>query len=280
MGANVATGCYIEQVLMMSVVAGVVIVGWLLVAGSIADGPVAAGRVATFAQRHALIVTPTNGNQLIRYLATTRRWRVAGLSAGFIASVAWALPQQRVYVNFLALFAGWFAGALVAEARLAHLERGPRRAASLVPRRVDAYRSRAVSLLLPASMGLSVAVAAASLVVGARPDALLWFATALAVLCGVSLVQRRVLHRPQPLAPPDRLAADDAIRSRSLQVLAAAGATLVLYCVLGQLGALRPALSGVPGQLAEAAAFLGVFVAPVIGLLAASARPRGPVRAT
>ena len=263
----------------MMVVADVVVVGWLLVAGSFADEPVSAGRLAAFAQRHGLVVTPTNGNQVIRYLATTRRWRVAGLSVGFLASVAWALPQQRVYVNFLTAFAGWFAGALVAEARLAHLERGPRRAASLVPRRVDSYRSRVVSALLPASIGVSLVLAVTSLVVGtSRAAALIWFAAALAVLCGESIVERRVLHRPQPLAPPDQLAADDAIRSRSLHVLAAAGTTLVLYCVLGQLAALRPALAGEAGQLVEAAAILGVFVAPVIGLVAASARPRIPLR--
>jgi hypothetical protein len=50
-----------------------------------------------------------------------------------------------------------------------------------------------------------------------------------------------VLDRPQPVLPPDQLAADDAIRSRSLHVLAGAEATLVLYAVGFQLRALRDA---------------------------------------
>lgn len=270
---------------------------WLAVTASVAGGPVARVRLATFARRHDLVITPANGEQVIHYLATTRRWRAAGLTAGFIASVAWALPQQRVHVNFLALFAGWFAGALVAEARVAHLASGERRAASLVPRRMEDYRSGLLSALLPASVAVSLAIAAASLAAGsglagvagaetagsslAGPAVAsaggpslagaLWLAVALVVASGVRVIERRVLHRPQPLAPPDQLAADDAIRSRSLHVLAAGGATLVFYCVLGQLAALRPALTGTAGQLVELAAFLGVFAAPALGLLAASA---------
>jgi hypothetical protein len=65
----------------------------------------------------------------------------------------------------------------------------------------------------------------------------LW--TVLGVTVGMLTLasQRYVLRRPQPHAEPDRLAADDAIRSRSMHVLAGAGMTLVLYCVLGQLTA-------------------------------------------
>ena len=249
---------------------------WLAVTGSVAGGPVARARLATFARRHDLVVTPANGTQVILYLATTRRWRAAGLTAGYVVSVAWALPQQRVHVNFLALFAGWFAGALVAEARVVHLAGGARRAASLVPRRMEDYRSRVVSALVPASLAVSLAVAAVAVAAGSTPAGALWFAASLTVVGGVHVIERRVLQRPQPLAPPDQLAADDAIRSRSLHVLAAGGATLVLYCVLGQLAALRPALTGTAGQLVELAAFLGVFAAPALGLLAASAR--WPVR--
>jgi hypothetical protein len=256
----------------MAILALLLTTVWLVVAEAVGNAPVARARLATFARRHDLTVTATNGTLVIRYLATTRRWRAAGLTAGFLASVAWALPQQRIHVNFLGLFAGWFLGALVAEARVAHLAGGPRRAASLMPRRAADYRSALVSMLLPASVTASATVAVVAAIAGWTAAAGFWFAAALTVLCGVILIQQRVLRRPQPLAPPDQLAADDAIRSRSLHVLAAGGSTLVWYCVVGQLTALQPNLSGSVAQLAEAATVAGVLLAPLAGLLAASAR--------
>jgi hypothetical protein len=92
---------------------------------------------------------------------------------------------------------------------------------------------------------------------------------AAAVATVVWTVRRRVLDRPQPMVPPDQLAADDAIRSRSLHVLAGAGATLVLYAVNHQLRALRDAF---PGAEAE---FLAVeplitLGAPVLGWIVAT----------
>jgi len=63
-----------------------------------------------------------------------------------------------------------------------------------------------------------------------------------AVTLVVWLTTQRVLNRPQPAAPADVLAADNAIRSRSLHAVTASGATLVLY------GALDQALTAVAGS--------------------------------
>jgi hypothetical protein len=67
----------------------------------------------------------------------------------------------------------------------------------------------------------------------------IWLLTALAVAGAVRLGQHVIARRAQPLAAPDLIAADDAIRSRSLHVLSGAGAALVLFLVLNQLGSLH-----------------------------------------
>jgi hypothetical protein len=183
------------------------------------SGPVARVRVERFARRQRLTVTPENGNQVIRYLATTRRWRAAGLTAGLVLWIGLDVPTM-VRIDFVILFAGWFAGALVAEARVAHLGVGPRRAASLQRRLPSSYLPRLDWALVPAAAGVAVAVGAGTAVLAAvgaaRPSwtAWLWLVVAL----GVAV----------------------AVRSRSLHVLAGGGAALVALCVLAQLGAMAP----------------------------------------
>jgi hypothetical protein len=80
-----------------------------------------------FAQQHRLVVTADNGQRVIDYLATTRRWRATGLAAGLAASLAWHLRQQMFGVNWVFMLAGWFLGALIAELRVARpsIRRGP-----------------------------------------------------------------------------------------------------------------------------------------------------------
>lgn len=184
-------------------------------------------RVARFAQRQELPITVHNGQQVLGYLATTRRWRAFGLAAGLVLSVAWFLPH--ITVHSLYLFAGWFVGALIAEFRVARLPHGPTPAALVTPRKLADYVSTPARLILPIATALC-------LIVGAFTMDLLWTVTGVAIALVVWLIQRHVLRRPQPLSEPDRMRADDAIRSRSLHVLAGGGATLVLYCVIGQLG--------------------------------------------
>ncbi|MDQ1715309.1 MAG: hypothetical protein QOC60_1254, partial [Frankiaceae bacterium] len=96
-------------------------------------GPVSRERVAKFARRQTLFITPDNGNMVIAYLATTRRWRAAGLAMGVVVSIAWSFGNG-FSVNMVQLIAGWFAGAVIAEWRISRLPVGTRRAASLQPR--------------------------------------------------------------------------------------------------------------------------------------------------
>jgi hypothetical protein len=231
---------------------------------------VARGRVQRFAQRQRLLVTPGNGNLVIAYLALTRRWRAAGLAAGVAICAVWSLRDSSFWVNSVAAFAGWFAGALMAEVRMIRRAPAARRQASLAPRRLEAYLGWFSRRLLIASVVVSVAGTALALDLAHRvgrswlPVAA-WFALAVVIAVVVWLTQVRVLRRPQPLAEPDVLAADDAIRSRSLHVLAGGGGALVLYCVCGQLGSLG-LVFGDPGyQAVTVVNGLGLFLIPALG---------------
>jgi hypothetical protein len=221
----------------------------LLVFGGVLVGvagqPVSRTRMDRFARRERLTITPGNGNHVIRYLATTRRWRVVGLGGGIAASVLHYLPNE-VRFDASIVFAGWFAGALVAEVRVDHLRHGARRAALVRARRATDYVGRATWALGPASAVVALLTAGATLAGAATgraapdPTAVAWLLVAVGIAVAVRLVQRRVLRRPQPLAPHDVIAADDAIRSRALHVLSAGGAALVLLCVFAQVAAAHP----------------------------------------
>jgi hypothetical protein len=101
-------------------------------------------------------------------------------------------------------------------------------------------------------------------------SAWLWLVVALAVAGAVRAIQRTVLRRAQPHSAPDVLAADDAIRSRSLHVLAGGGSALVLLVVLGQLGAVHP-LAGAAQQAVVGIQTLGTFLVAGIGWTVATA---------
>jgi hypothetical protein len=251
-----------------------------------ADGTVSRSRVERFARRQRLPITAGNGNQVIRYLATTRRWRTMGFLAGILASQIGAPPETIIHFNFIVIFAGWFLGALVAEVRVAHLEYGSVRAASLLPRRPGRYVRRFAWALVPAAAVVALATGAATAAAGtvgwARPDwpaAGAWLAAALVLAAAVRAVQHAVLGRPQPLAPPDILAADDGMRSRSLHVLSGGGAAVVLFAVLNQLSAIHPG-GLLPDQLIDLSRTAGVFAIALFGWsVATSIWPPPVVRA-
>lgn len=224
---------------MFAVASALVVIGCAI---SSAQGPMLRSRVDKFAHRHDLTVTAANGSAVIRYLATTRRWRAAGVAGGYLVPLAATLPASGVRLDAQSLLAGWFAGALAAEARLAWISRTPAPERATVTRRPTDYLPGAVWALVPLAAAADIAIAAVMVASGA-------FTTAAAVRAGVglavagltALAQRAVLRRPGLLpadhAGDDLLDADNAIRSRSLHVLSAAGATLVFYCALGQFNA-------------------------------------------
>jgi hypothetical protein len=270
------------------------IVGYLVVVGlaSLTSTRVTRTRLERFAQRHHLEITPGNGNRVIAYLATTRRWRTTGLVAGLVVSLswyAWRSPHAgslQIRVDAVYLFVGWFGGALLAEARMVRGNLGPRRAASLEPRRASSYLPGWAWALVPAAAVATAAVTGvvefAALRRGVTADPVLgWLVAALALAAVIRATQRHVLRRSQPVADPDITAADDAIRSRSLHVLAGGGVVLISYCALAQLSAIR-----LPGYDLDvrlrAAQMIGVYAVAVFGGVVATltwpVQRRGPNR--
>lgn len=207
---------------------GMLFVLAVLVGGlRVAQGPVSRGRLERLARRQRLALTPANAPLVVRSLALTRRWRALGLSTGLAAGLLWALRDGSLTLNFLAGFLGWFAGAVVAEWRLAGPSPAePRRSASLEPRTMSGYlRPASAALLALVLAALLVAVVGTSAVAGrqqgqVRMEAVAWLLAALGGLALVALTLRRVVTRSQPPAAPDVIAADDALRARAANVLA------------------------------------------------------------
>jgi hypothetical protein len=244
-------------------------------------GTVPRSRVRTFARRQRLVVTVDNGAQVIRYLAHTRRWRSAGVAA---ATWCWMLVQvtgDHLDVSVTVLLGGWFVGALVAEARLAPAPGGARRTASLSPRRPGRYVGRLTWALPQAALVTAVAAVAGAAVLAGRYGwsytlvcpPLVGVGAALAAL----LVRGRVLTRAQPPLPDDQLAADEAIRSRSLHVLCGTAPALVLLCVSWAAARAATAAAGrPPGGALAAVSALATLAALGIGWNVATARFAAP----
>ncbi len=196
-------------------------------------------RVERFARRQQLPITVDNGQVVIAYLATTRRWR----GCGIIATLAGTVLAYGVHLvpnghyNTFTLVVGWFFGGVIAEWRVsARTSTGERRKASLVPRTESDYLTAWVRwsarIVLAATLAVEVAAVAAG---HDRPPAVLLLVLTLAAVSGLWLVSRRILTRPQPDVAADVFAADEAIRSRSLHVLS--GSAVALSSWFGYLAA-------------------------------------------
>jgi len=263
-----------------------------LVAG-VSTSPVSLPRLRRFAARQQLLVTEANGPLVVRALAVTRRWRALGLSTGVLLGLLWALRDARLTLNFTAAFLGWFVGAVVAEWRLAGLQVDPgRRTASLSRRTVTAYLRRdAVVLLAAACLALvvlyvAVVVRAGNGQPGLRGEATLWLGAAAAGLAAVTATLRRVASRPQPAVDGDLLAADDALRARSANVLAGSAIVAAGYPAASLLGLLGTT-SDTAGDGWAAASLAALALTVVVGWLVAvrpsparRTAPAEPARAT
>jgi hypothetical protein len=271
-------------------------VGVVLLVAGVSTAPVSLPRLRRFAARQELLVTEANGPLVVRALAVTRRWRALGLTTGVLLGLLWALRDHRLTLNFTAAFLGWFVGAVVAEWRLAGLvvETG-RRTASLARRTVTAYLRRDAAVLLGlACLALVVlfgaVVARAGSVgsgaAGLRGEATLWLAAAAAGLAAVTATLRRVASRPQPAVDGDLLAADDALRARSANVLAGSAIVAAGYpaaSLLGLLGTTFARSSGAWAGASVAALLLTVVVGWLVAVRPSPARRAvrpEPTRAT
>lgn len=222
----------IPQVLTIALL--VAAVGFLL---TIPFQDVTRARVERFAWRQRLPITVDNGPAVIAYLATTRRWRGCGILAT-VAGTALAYTLRIIpsgHYNTFTLVVGWFIGAVIAEWRVNARAADPgRRTASLLPRTGSDYLAGWVRWSTRVVLTLTLAVELGAVIAGHdRSSAALLLALTVAATSGLWLGSRRILNRPQPDAAPDVLAADEAIRSRSLHVLS--GSAIVLASWFGSL---------------------------------------------
>ena len=203
------------------------------------EDPVAPPRVTRFALRYGLSLDADSTSAVLRYLGTTRRWRLVGLVVGLAYGVGAGISDHSLSVDLATGFLGWFGGALVAEWRVALASPGARRTATLSPRRLQQYVGR-VALAVPvAALVVTAGVGVVALVTGqtsARRVAAAGFLGVAVVVAAAAVVAlRHVVRRAQPGSlDPAVIAADDAIRGRSLHVLCGS-ATCFLLGIAGAL---------------------------------------------
>ena len=181
----------------------------------------------SWARSYGLEITPVNEHAVTRYLARSQRWRRVGFVVGWLAAGGLGGGDGYDLLRSWWLLAGvgYSLGIVAAEAtRHPRVEPG---AASLEPRHLDQYLPRWLTWA-PRVLTAAVVVAAVVAVTGSRALALsdsqilVVAAVAVGILAGAELVQRAVVARRQPVAEPDLLAADDAMRTQSTHALAGA----------------------------------------------------------
>jgi hypothetical protein len=251
-------------------------VGALLLLLSLPFQVVSRARVVKLARRQSLPITVANGPIVIGYLATTRRWRGTGVLLSVVAGLLHArLTGSGSDVEGAALFAGWFVGAVVAEWRVSvHTSGVGSRRASLVPRRLSDYLPGHVRFAVLIAGALLLSAESAALLSNSRqPELIGWLALTLATAAVIGAVGRHILSRPQPVAADDVLAADEAIRSRSLHVLAGAALAITGYFSAAVLSVGVHDLS----LLAPWSGAVAILL-PLLGLVLACATSRPPAR--
>ncbi len=226
--------------------------------------------VHDWADAHALTLTSANRPLVWWYLRNARVLRTWGVLAALLlpALVMAALgvdTGESVDATWAFVFGGHFVGALYAEVALRRPGPSATRTASLERREVQQYLPTRLRLAPVVVGALVVAVAALGWTAGIDPSdhTLLMAAvgsTPIIVLM-VASAQRWIVRRPQPFSAPDLVAADDAIRSQSIHMLAGSG-TAVLLSLLGVVS-WAVARGDATGTTAMVVGFVGLATIPL-----------------
>jgi hypothetical protein len=202
-----------------------------------------------FASAHGLDVTPGNGRLVMHYLVKGRYYRTIGASFGYLLAVFIGFMEgsQFPLIGLVLGLTGYFAGAFATEVALARARASGPSAASLVPRRVEDYVDNWATrwpweLAAASAVVLVVHVLAGGDDLVALSAVLAATVTFIAVIVVSSL--RYVARRPQPVEDDDLLAADEAIRSASMHMLAAVGLGIACLVVAMQLWLLAASTGG------------------------------------
>jgi hypothetical protein len=184
------------------------------------------GRVAAFATRHGLELTPGDQLFLTSYLSHTRRWRVAGALAGGLVAVVVALPQERLSIELFPVLAGWFAGAVAAEFQFR-----PPSTDGGEPAVVPGWLLRVPLVLAVGTAGVTVLVLALGGADDQWKQVLGWCAGALACAAAMVAVDRHMLG-----GEAGRVR--NAVAAHAIGLLTGVGSAVVLWCLAGQLALL------------------------------------------
>jgi hypothetical protein len=204
--------------------------------------PVDRPEVELFARSANLTVSVENGVRIIDAIARTRFWRVIGATAAVVLAVLFLIwntfRTQKLDINLwllLVFLAGYYVGSVVAEYRTAHQEYGEvPRVASLRPRQLSDYIG---SWAKSWPRALAVSGLAAALVAVIAANRLGWGAVAgvgaALIAVTTAVVGRHIVERPSTVESAELMAADSAIRSRSLHALfgATVGIQMWLACI-------------------------------------------------
>lgn len=230
------------------------------------------GRVSSWARRYGVAVTAANRQVIGIYLRRSRGLQIAGAAAGWGASPLWAAFTGRPFPlggNWVALAVGGFLlGAVAGEVITGrgHRTRNGARSAALTPRLLSDYLPAsslwALRVLPVAVAGVAVAYAAFPKDPSRPVDPSVAYFAAMSILLvafaiATEWMLRAIVLRPQPVASPDMVAADDAIRASSLHTLSAGAIALLLLGAGWGLVSLGIATSVVP--LRNAATSIGVL---------------------
>lgn len=223
-----------------------------------ASGPPKRDRLERFAALHQLTVTAENGPMIISYLRTTRRWRAGGFVAGLVVYLAINVTRGGlgVGIEFGYPFLGWYVGVMIAETRLPRPTGRDRRLATLLSGPATWLSTAAMAGCVLALLMAVLAVSDGIQGTVSLQEIGLSLAVAVTLLSG--LLQRRIAALPTLRGPSTVVAAELAVRSRSLHVLAAGALVFLVTAAsvtMSGSGTDRPGLTvDLPGLL-----FLGLL---------------------
>lgn len=249
--------------------------------------PVQRGELEAFAAASGLHVTVANGPRVLEAIARTRLWRKVGLLVAGAASAAGiavrAVQTGELHVGVVValwLLLGYLAGAVLAELLTA------RSASAAGPRSASLRRREITDYVGDWAVRWPRLLAVVGLVAGLAAPALRnrsWWVPAAgvgaaAVWVVTLLVARYVLERPQQPAAEELLAADDAIRSRSLHALAGTAVGIELWlAALAVIGLLLTALGSAGTQaVPPLLALILVLAVPVAAVVSSRRLARRP----
>jgi hypothetical protein len=238
--------------------AGAVVLALLLAWAARTPGP---GELDRWAARYDVELRRGDRRWVAMELRRGRLLRTAGFTATFVtgmaASIWWTATHElsgmplavAMLIHPAAWATGYLAGATVAELTRRRPGAQPIRGAALVPRRLGDYIPTwmLVTYRGLALVALALTPAAARPVPGLPPppgaitraaEAVASGIAAIAIVALVEVALRSMVGRRQPVATPDELAVDDALRSTATHRTAGAGLAALLFLLGNQLGSL------------------------------------------